>query len=115
MPWISVGGNSSSHNQGIRYVLAGCLLRQDNDSALKELLAAYEDGNASWLYTRALVAFRENGDGDGHAAALVRDAWSANEHVPRLQATPREYDTGDEREKNSADQTRHPGWPIGTP
>jgi len=71
-------------NQGIRYVLAGCLLRQDNDSALKELLAAYEDGNASWLYTRALVAFRESGDGDKHAAALVRVAWSANEHVPAI-------------------------------
>jgi hypothetical protein len=36
-------------NQGIRYVLAGCLLRQDNDSALKELLAAHEDGSAFWL------------------------------------------------------------------
>ena len=52
-------------NQGIRYVLAGCLLRQDNDSALKELLAAHEDGSAFWLYTRALVAFRESGDSDG--------------------------------------------------
>src|ERR1700724_2984599 len=50
-------------NQGIRYVLAGCLLRQDNDSALKELLAAHEDGSAFWLYTQALVAFRESGDG----------------------------------------------------
>jgi tetratricopeptide (TPR) repeat protein len=73
-------------NQGIRYVLAGCLLRQDNDSALRELLAAHEDGSAFWLYTRALVAFRENGDGDEHAAALVRDAWSANEHVPAILA-----------------------------
>jgi tetratricopeptide (TPR) repeat protein len=71
-------------NQGIRYVLAGCLLRQDNDGALKELLDAYEDGNASWLYTRALVAFRESGDGDKHAAVLVRDAWSANEHMPAI-------------------------------
>src|ERR1700731_4780529 len=71
-------------NQGIRYVLAGCLLRQDNDSALKELLAAHEDGSAFWLYTRALVAFRESGDGDEQAAALVRDAWSANEHVPAI-------------------------------
>src|SRR5205823_1435905 len=60
-------------NQGIRYVLAGCLLRQDNNSALKELLAAYEDGTASWLYTRALMAFRESGDSDEQAAALVRD------------------------------------------
>jgi tetratricopeptide (TPR) repeat protein len=73
-------------NQGIRYVLAGCLLRQDNDSALKELLAAYEDGSAFWLYTQALVAFRESADSDKQAAALVRDAWSANEHVPAILA-----------------------------
>ena len=72
-------------NQGIRYVLAGCLLRQDNDSALKELLAAYEDANASWLYTRALVAFRESVS-EEQAAALVRDAWAANEHVPAILA-----------------------------
>ena len=70
----------------IRYVLAGCLLRQDNDSALKELLAAHEDASAFWLYTRALVAFRESGDGDEQAAALVKDAWSANEHVPAILA-----------------------------
>ena len=73
-------------NQGIRYVLAGCLLRQANYSALKELLAVHEDGSASWLYTRALVAFREGGDSDERAAALVRDAWSANEHVPAILA-----------------------------
>jgi len=73
-------------NQGIRYILAGCLLRQDNDSALKELLAAHEDGSAFWLYTRALVAFRESGDGDEQAAALVKDACSANEHVPAILA-----------------------------
>ena len=70
-------------NQGIRYVLAGCLLKQDNYSVLKELLAAHEDGSAFWLYTRALVAFRES---DEQAAALVKDAWSANEHVPAILA-----------------------------
>ena len=73
-------------NQGIRYVLAGGLLRQDNYSALKEPLAAHEDGSAFWLYTQALVAFRENGGSDEQAAALVRDAWSANEHVPAILA-----------------------------
>ena len=73
-------------NQGIRYVLAGCLLRQDDYSALKELLAAHEDGSAFWLYTQALVAFRESGGSDEQAAALVRDAWSANEHVPAILA-----------------------------
>src|SRR5215469_9461678 len=70
-------------NQGIRYVLAGCLLRQDNYSALKELLAVHEDDSAFWLYTRALVAFRES---DEQAAALVKNAWSANEHVPAILA-----------------------------
>jgi tetratricopeptide (TPR) repeat protein len=70
-------------NQGIRYALAGCLLRQGDDSALKELLAAHEDGSAFWLYTRALVAFRES---DEQAAALVKNAWSANEYVPAILA-----------------------------
>jgi tetratricopeptide (TPR) repeat protein len=73
-------------NQGIRYVLAGCLLKQDNYSALKELLAAHEDGSAFWLYTRALVAFRES---DEQAATLVKHAWSANEHVPAILAGAR--------------------------
>jgi tetratricopeptide (TPR) repeat protein len=47
-------------NQRIRYVLAGALLRQDDYSALKDLLAAHEDGSAFWLYTQALLAFRES-------------------------------------------------------
>ena len=47
-------------NQGIRYVLAACLLRSGDEAGLKDLLAAYEDeGSAHWLYTRALLAFRE--------------------------------------------------------
>lgn len=70
-------------NQGIRYVLAGCLLKQENYSALKELLAAHEDGSAFWLYTRALVAFRES---DEQAATLVKNAWAANQHVPAILA-----------------------------
>jgi hypothetical protein len=53
---------------------------------IEELPDAHEDGSASWLYTRALVAFRESGDSDEQAAALVRDAWSANEHVPAILA-----------------------------
>jgi hypothetical protein len=50
------------------------------------LLVVHKDESAFWFYTRALVAFRENGDNDGRAAALVRDAWSANEHVPAILA-----------------------------
>jgi tetratricopeptide (TPR) repeat protein len=74
-------------NQGIRYLLAGCLLRRGDDDALKKLLASYEDeGSAFWLYTRALLAFREGGESDKQAAALVREAWAANEHVPAILA-----------------------------
>jgi hypothetical protein len=81
-------------NQGIRYVLAGCLLKQDNYCALKELLAAHEDGGAFWLYTRALVAFR---DSDEQAAALVKNAWAANEHVPAILAGAKPEVRSDDR------------------
>ena len=74
-------------NQGIRYVLAARLLRRGEEAGLKELLAAYQDeGRAYWLYTRALLAFREAGGDDEQAVALVKDAWSANEHVPAILA-----------------------------
>ena len=74
-------------NQGIRYVFAGSLLRRGDEAALKELLAAYEDeGSAYWLYTRALLAFREGRVSENEVVQLVKDAWSANEHVPGILA-----------------------------
>ncbi len=72
-------------NQGIRYLLASCLLQRGEDAALKELLASYEgEGSAFWLYTGALLAFREGGEGDKRAAKLAREARRANEHVPGI-------------------------------
>lgn len=74
-------------NQGIRYSLAGCLLRRDEPAALDELLTEYAgEGSAFWLYTRALMAFREGGPSDPTAIALAKDAWSANQHVPAILA-----------------------------
>ena len=74
-------------NQGIRYVLAACLLRRGDEAGLKDLLAAYEDeGSAHWLYTRALLAFREGRVSEDEIVRLVKDAWSANEHVPAILA-----------------------------
>jgi hypothetical protein len=74
-------------NQGIRYLLLGCLLRRDDAAAVKELLAAYKDEwSACWLYTRALVAFREGHASEQQAARLVQDAWSANQHLPAILA-----------------------------
>ena len=72
-------------NQGIRYVLAACFLERGDIEALKKLLTQYEDdGSALWLYTRALVAFRENGPDDPGAKELAKEAWEANQHVPAI-------------------------------
>ena len=47
-------------NQGIRYLMLASLLRRDEITAVKTLLADYADEwSAYWLYTRALVAYRE--------------------------------------------------------
>jgi tetratricopeptide (TPR) repeat protein len=67
-------------NQGVRYVLAGHLLARNDIDALKMLLKKYEgDASAAWLYTQALLAFRDN---DPDAGQLAEEAWAANSHVP---------------------------------
>jgi hypothetical protein len=53
---------------------------------------ATRPGSIPW----ALVAFRESGDSDDEAAALVRDAWSANEHVPAILAGAKPPVTSDD-------------------
>jgi tetratricopeptide (TPR) repeat protein len=74
-------------NQGIRDVLAGCLMKSGDIEGLKKLLKQYEeDASALWLYTRALVAFREAEAGDKRAEELAKKAWSANSHVPAVLA-----------------------------
>jgi tetratricopeptide (TPR) repeat protein len=72
-------------NQGIRDVLAECLMQRGDMEALKKLLEQYDrDGSALWLYTRALVAFREGDAGDNRAQELAKKAWSRNSHVPAV-------------------------------
>lgn len=67
-------------NQGIRYALAGHLLARNDIKTLKKLLKQYEeDSAAAWLYTQALLAFREN---DPEADKLAEEACLANSHVP---------------------------------
>lgn len=69
-------------NQGIRYLLAAYLLQLGLVDPLKKLLEQFdEDGAAMWLYTRALLAFRET---DPNADRLAADAWSANSYVPDM-------------------------------
>ena len=74
-------------NQGIRYLLLAGLLRRDDLPGAKALLADYGDEwSANWLYTRALIAFREDAGAKPATLKLLKDARSANRHVPAILA-----------------------------
>jgi tetratricopeptide (TPR) repeat protein len=69
-------------NQGIRYILANCLLEEGSDEALGKLLEQYEDdAAATWLYTRALWMFRQEGASE-KANACLKEALEENRFVP---------------------------------
>ena len=81
-------------NQGIRYRLASMLLDLEVHDELDRLLEEYQDdASADWAYTRALLAFRREGDTAGARKALTT-ANKVNAHVPdylaRLKPMPRE-------------------------
>ena len=72
-------------NQGIRYLLLAGLLRRGDLADAKALLMSYADEwSANWLYTRALIAFREGTGNKPAALKLLKDARSSNEHVPAI-------------------------------
>jgi tetratricopeptide (TPR) repeat protein len=69
-------------NQGVRYRQAEYLLALERDEELDELFAAYEDdAAAAFAYTKALAAFRRQGDSP-ESRALVAEARERNPHVP---------------------------------
>ena len=69
-------------NQGIRYSLLNLLVGLERNGEAQELLEAYdEDGMAEWLYSRALLAFREEGP-DSAADEALQEALEQNPHVP---------------------------------
>lgn len=70
-------------NQGIRYLLAACLLIDIGDiDALWELLREYEgEMSAAWLYTGALVTFISQGN-SREARKRLKKALKQNPHVP---------------------------------
>lgn len=74
-------------NQGIRYLLLACLLRRGDTEAVKALLREYPDEwSTQWLYTRALIAYREGGAAKAATLKRVRDAVQENGHVPAILA-----------------------------
>ncbi len=69
-------------NQGLRYLLAACLLRLQDDAGLERLLEQQkDDGSAYMVYTRALMAFRKTG-ASKRAKKLAEEAWQSNVHIP---------------------------------
>lgn len=69
-------------NQGIRYICMSCLLELDRYDELWDLLSDYAgDDDTYWLYTKALVSFRREGDSEG-SVTLLEKAVDANPHVP---------------------------------
>ena len=105
-------------NQGIRYLLAACLLEIGDDENLSELLRAYdEDGSPYWTYTRALLAFRASG-ATKKAGAVLAEAVASNEHVPAFlsgekalpKGTPAYITVGGEDEAAEYARECGPAW-----
>jgi tetratricopeptide (TPR) repeat protein len=70
-------------NQGARYELTVCLLEEQENKALEKLLDEYrDDGSAVWLYSRALLKFRQEGQGPAADACLL-EAFTQNPFVPQ--------------------------------
>ena len=68
-------------NQGVRYLLADGLLDLGRDDELQQLLGQYEEDDlADWLFGRALLAYRREGD-TTRARGLLEQAEAANPHV----------------------------------
>ena len=83
--WRAMLELNPNDNQGVRYLLAAELLRQGDMPALKKLIAAYKgEWSVFWLYTRALVAYRDGKGGAKATGARLRDAAEANPHVPGI-------------------------------
>ncbi|MCC7526920.1 MAG: hypothetical protein IT342_00275 [Candidatus Melainabacteria bacterium] len=71
-------------NQGIRYLLAGCLYEAGCDKELEGLLNSKQwkdDPSASLKYTAALLLFRKTGSSKA-AIDSLKNAFKANPYVP---------------------------------
>lgn len=69
-------------NQGVRELLLALLLEMERDDDARELLKQYpDDWMAVWLYTRALLEFRQGG-ASARANKALADALAENPYVP---------------------------------
>lgn len=77
----------SEDGSSVRYLLASLLMEVGKDEQADGLLRRYQrDGSAIWLFVRALLAFRRQGDCVDSRKVLKR-AVSANTRIPELLCT----------------------------
>ncbi len=105
-------------NQGVRYLLANGLLDLGRDDELQKLLGQYdEDGSTDWVFSRALLAYRREGD-TPHARGLLEQAGAANPHVagylsgslPMPESAPEYVSPGEESEAVSYASMARGAW-----
>jgi tetratricopeptide (TPR) repeat protein len=77
-------------NQGMRYLLVGCLLHLGRDDETAEVLDSYQtDDSASWAYWRALLALRKQGDAR-RSRGLLKLAIRKNRRIAGFLCSARE-------------------------
>lgn len=68
-------------NQGVRYLLATLLLKQNNNKDYENLLKEFEDdASAVWIYNLALYSFKKEGVSKNSENTLL-EAFRCNQHV----------------------------------
>jgi tetratricopeptide (TPR) repeat protein len=93
---------NSDDNQGVRYALLSALLMAGRDAETAVLLDLFgDDPSPFWLYGRALLVFRREGDSQS-ARECLRRALRTNRHVPQ-------YLTGDDEWPGLEPLTYAPG------
>ena len=109
---------NSVDNQGIRYLLAACLLELGDNEKLGKLLDANaDDGTAQWTYLRALWCYRREGD-TAKARKLAKEALKSNRHLPDLlfgkrrlpERIPQSFHLGHEDEAICCASEMRSGW-----
>ncbi len=70
-------------NLGIRYILGGIYLAENQIKAYEQLYPRYNETTTAWLYNYALYLFKKLGDTDPAQVALL-EAYKANKWVPKL-------------------------------
>lgn len=116
--WDEMLHLNPNDNQGVRYLLLGCLLELNRDREADHLLQCFaEDASAEWSFGMALLAFRTGGD-TPDACRKLSTAHQRNSHVlPYLLGTkklpkrlPEYVSFGDETEAVSYVAGNLAGW-----